>query len=262
MTYCVGVITETGLVMLADTRTNAGLDNIATYTKLHTFETPGERMIALASAGNLSISQSALHLLRTGVPQRTGATSDDTPPETKRLIDATSMVEVAALVGQAVREVYKRQGPTLEAQDVNFDVSFLVGGQLADGELRLFQVYAAGNYIEAGPDTPYLQIGEHKYGKPILARAVRADTDVLDALKLTLISLDSTLRSNLSVGLPADVLVYHRGELRAALHHRIERDDPYFLDLSQRWSDALRRAHEGIPQPNWAAPAVRETPRD
>ena len=243
MTYCVGILTGTGLVMLADTRTNAGLDNISTYRKLHTFEVPGERLVAIATAGNLSISQSVLNLLQEGV----GGDGEGT----QTILDVETMFDAARLVGRAIRQVYNTLGPTREAQDVNFDVSFLLGGQVADRRLRLFQVYAAGNFIEAGSDTPFLQIGEHKYGKPILDRAISFDTDVMEALKLALISMDSTLRSNLSVGLPADVLVYQRDELRAAIRHRIEPDDPYFIDLSERWSRALREAHGAIPAPHW-----------
>ena len=246
MTYCVGILTGTGLVMLADTRTNAGLDNISTYRKLHAFEVPGERLIAVSTAGNLSISQSVLNLLQEGVEVDGGTT--------RTILDVGSMFEAAHLVGRAIGQVYSALGPTREAQDVNFDVSFLLGGQVADRRLRLFQIYSAGNFIEAGADTPFLQIGEHKYGKPILDRAIAYETDVMEALKLALISMDSTLRSNLSVGLPADVLVYHRDELRAAIKHRILPDDPYFTDLSERWSRALKDAHGAIPPPDWASP--------
>ncbi len=250
MTYCVGILTESGLVMLADTRTNAGLDNISTYRKLHTFEVPGERLIALSTAGNLSISQGVLNLLQEGVPNESG-------DGVSTILDVPSLFEAAHLVGRAIRTVYNTLGPTVEAQDVNFGVSFLLGGQVADRRLRLFQVYSAGNFIEAGMDTPFLQIGEHKYGKPILDRAITYRTDVMEALKLALISMDSTLRSNLSVGLPADVLVYHRDDLRASIRYRIEPDDPYFTDLSERWSQALRDAHGAIAPPNWSRPGGR-----
>ena len=242
MTYCVGILVDGGLVMIADTRTNAGIDNIATFRKLHIFERQDERVIALASSGNLSMSQSVVSLLVEGVPTPEG--------QPRTLLEVGSMFEAALLVGEAVREVYRTEGQALEGQKMVFDVMFLLGGQIADRRLRLFQVYSAGNFIEATADTPYLQIGEHKYGKPILDRSVSFDTDVLDALKLGLISMDSTLRSNLSVGLPIDVLLYRAGTLHARCF-RIEPEEPYFRDLRERWSQALRSAHLAIPRPPW-----------
>lgn len=245
MTYCVGILTRSGVVMLADTRTNAGLDDVSTHRKLHTFERPGERMIALSTSGNLSISQSVMNMLREGVPGET----EDAPVLT--IMDVPSLFEAARLVGRAIKSVYAEHGETLRAQDVGFDVSFLLTGQIADRRLRLFQIYSAGNFIEADEDTPFLQIGEHKYGKPILDRAVTHETDVAEALKLALISMDSTLRSNLSVALPVDVVLYRRGALETAIKRRIEPDDPYFSDLSARWSAALREAHLAIRPPDW-----------
>ena len=157
----------------------------------------------------------------------------------------------AQLMGQAVRDVYRTDGPSLEAQAGDFNVSILLGGQVGNGELRLFQVYSAGNYIEATEDTPYLQIGEHKYGKPIIDRALSYDTDLGDGLKLALISMDSTMRSNLSVGMPIDLMVYRRKALKVALQRRIKDDDPYFADLRRSWSDALTQAYRAIPGPGW-----------
>jgi putative proteasome-type protease len=242
MTYCLGMLLDAGLVLIADTRTNAGIDNIATFRKLHVFNRPNDRVIALASSGNLSLSQSVVSLLAEGLPTPEG------PPRT--LLGVGSMFEAALLVGEAVREVYRTEGQALETQKMSFDVMFLLGGQISDRRLRLFQVYSAGNFIEATADTPYLQVGEHKYGKPILDRSVSFDTDVLDALKLGLISMDSTLRSNLSVGLPIDVLLYRAGTLEARCF-RIEPEEPYFRDLRDRWSKALRAAHVAIPRPPW-----------
>jgi putative proteasome-type protease len=244
MTYCVALCLKGGLVMLADTRTNAGVDNIATFRKLAVIEKPGERVIGIMSAGNLAISQTALHIAtETGSKLSNG--------ETRTLETASSIAQVTQLLGEAVREVYRSDGPVLEAQTGEFKVSFLVGGQIGSGPMRLYQIYAAGNFIEATEDTPFFQIGEHKYGKPILDRAASYDTDVNDALKLALISMDSTIRSNLSVGLPVDLMVYRRDSLKVGMERRIYENDPYFSGLRKEWSDALSRAYRALPGPNW-----------
>ncbi len=242
MTYCVGILVRDGIVLIADTRTNAGLDNIATFRKLHVFEKEGERCVAVATAGNLAAGQAVLSYLSEGMKN----------PENEQMETiwtTSSMFETAHLVGAAVREVYRIDGKSLEQQGGGFDVAILLAGQIGNGRTRLFMVYAAGNFIEATADTPYLQIGEHKYGKPILDRAVTADTTLPDALKLALISMDSTMRSNLSVGMPIDVFTYCRDALRSDLRHRIDVNDPYFHDLRDRWSQALQDAHRNIPQP-------------
>ena len=246
MTYCVGILLRDGLVMIADTRTNAGLDNIATYRKLNVFEKPGDRVVALGTAGNLGASQAVLSLVTDGLEH------PDTG-ELETIWSVGSMFAAAQFVGRAVREVYRVDGPALERKAGGFEVSILLGGQIGGGQLRLFMVYSAGNFIEATADTPYLQIGEHKYGKPILDRAIDEDTELYDALKLGLISMDSTMRSNLSVGLPIDLLVYRRGALASELNHRVEDSDPYFGDLRHRWSEALSAAHRAIPRPPYVA---------
>lgn len=241
MTYCVGILVGEGLVMIADTRSNAGLDNIATFRKLHIFESPGERVVMLATAGNLAVSQSVVNLLTEGMENReTG--------EIETLEHMPSMFKSAQFVGRAIREVHRIDGGSLQ-QGGGFDVSMLLGGQVKGGRLRLFMIYSAGNFIEATADTPYLQIGEHKYGKPILDRSVTAETGLYDALKLGLISMDSTMRSNLGVGLPIDLAVVRRDALASALIYRIEEGEPYFHDLRESWSSALRAAHQAIPQP-------------
>lgn len=242
MTYCVGILVGEGLVMIADTRSNAGLDNIATFRKLHIFESPGERVVMLATAGNLAVSQSVVNLLTEGMENR------DTG-EVETLNQMPSMFKSAQFVGRAIREVHRIDGGSLEQQSGGFDVSMLLGGQVKGGRLRLFMIYAAGNFIEATADTPYLQIGEHKYGKPILDRSVTAETQIYDALKLGLISMDSTMRSNLGVGLPIDLAVVRRDALECELTYRIEEGEPYFHDLRESWSSALRAAHLAIPQP-------------
>lgn len=242
MTYCCGILVREGLVMIADTRTNAGLDNISTFRKLHVFETKGERVLALATAGNLSISQSVISLLAEGI-------EDPDTGEVETLDQAPTMFRAAQLVGRAVRQVRLIDGPDLEQSDIKFDVTMLFGGQISGGPLRLFMIYAAGNFIECSADAPFLQVGEHKYGKPILDRAVNDRTELYDALKIGLISMDSTMRSNLGVGLPIDILVLRRDRLEAEAVHRIEPGEPYFHDLRERWSAALRAAHMAIPRP-------------
>lgn len=245
MTYCTGIIVHDGLVMIADTRTNAGLDNIATFRKLHVLETPGERVIALATAGNLAISQSVMTLVTEGF-------DIDGSGEMKTLETVPSMFSAAQLIGHAIREVRRYDGESLE-QSGGFDVQMLLGGQVAGGRLRLFQIYNAGNFIEATTDTPYLQIGEHKYGKPILDRSINHDISLQDALKLGLISMDSTLRSNLGVGMPIDLMVLPINAINTELVYRIEEGEPYFSDLRDRWSNALQDAHRSIPVPPYGA---------
>lgn len=242
MTYCCGILVRDGLVMIADTRTNAGLDNVSTFRKLHVFSEPGERILAIASAGNLAISQSVISTLREGL--------DDSPQgERDTLLNAPTMFKAAQRIGRAIRHVNHTEGPALEAEEINFNVSFLFGGQIKGDRMRLFMVYPAGNFIECTTDTPYLQIGEHKYGKPVLDRAIHYDVELYESLKTGLISMDSTMRSNLGVGLPIDVLVVRKDACEADLNHRIEAGEPYFHDLRSRWSAALRKAHENIPPP-------------
>jgi putative proteasome-type protease len=242
MTYCCGILVRDGLVMIADTRTNAGLDNISTFRKLNVFGEPGERIMALASSGNLSLSQSVVSILNEGL-------ENPVTGERETLVNAPTMFQAAQRIGRAIRMVHDTEAPGLTAGQIDFDVAFLFGGQIRGGPLRLFMIYAAGNFIECTPDTPYLQIGEHKYGKPILDRAITYGTDLNDALKIGLISMDSTMRSNLGVGMPIDFVVARRDACAAELSYRIEPGEPYFHDLRERWSAALRAAHIAIPRP-------------
>jgi putative proteasome-type protease len=242
MTYCCGILVREGLVMIADTRTNAGLDNVSTFRKLYVYTEPGERIMALAASGNLSLSQTVRSTLIEGVENHeTG--------EIETLMNAPSMFQAAQRIGRVVRSIQSQEGKALAAAEVDHDVAFLFGGQIKGGRLRLFMIYSAGNFIECTTDTPYLQIGEHKYGKPVLDRAISFDTDLYDALKIGLISMDSTMRSNLAVGLPIDILVARRDALNAEVNYRIEPGEPYFQDLRERWSGALRAAHMAIPRP-------------
>lgn len=242
MTYCCGILVRDGLVMMADTRTNAGLDNISTFRKLHVFSSPGERIMAIATAGNLAISQSVISTLNEGF-------EDPITGEVETLMNAPTMFQAAQRIGRAIREVHKLEGSALRAEDISFDVSFLFGGQIKGARMRLFMIYTAGNFIECTTDTPYLQIGEHKYGKPVLDRAISYDVDLYDALKVGLVSMDSTMRSNLGVGMPIDILLVRPDVLDAEVNYRIEAGEPYFHDLRSRWSAALRAAHQSIPRP-------------
>lgn len=242
MTYCCGMLVADGLVMIADTRTNAGLDNISTFRKLHLFEKPDGKVMMLASAGSLSVTQTVVSYLREGLENpRTGATES--------LLDCASMLDAASLVGRAVRTVIRNFTDDPEMNQSNFQVTFLFGGQIAERRLRLFMIYTEGNFIEATEDTPYLQIGEHKYGKPVLDRAVTFQTDPQIALKLGLVSMDSTMRSNLSVGMPIDIALLRRDALKLEINHRIDETDSYFANMRESWSDALRAAHKNIPVP-------------
>lgn len=248
MTYCCGILVKEGLVMIADTRTNAGLGNISTFRKLHVFEKPGAHVMMLATAGNLSVTQSVLNLVSEGFVN----------PETReieKLEDAASMFEAAQLVGRAVRKVRQLQDAAFQQASISFDVSFLFGGQVKGRRLRLFMIYSAGNFIECTQDAPFLQIGEHKYGKPILDRAINYDMNIQDALKIGLISMDSTIKSNLGVGLPIDVAVAARDRQELTVNTRIGLHDPYFNDLRERWSKALRDAHIAIARPPYGPPA-------
>jgi putative proteasome-type protease len=245
MTYCCGIQVRDGLVMIADTRTNAGLDNISTFRKLHVFVEPGQRVCALTSAGNLSLAQSVVSILSEG-------SENPETGEMETLMNAPTMFQAAQRIGRAIRLVQKTEAAALIAADIGFDVGFLLGGQIRGGPMRLFMIYSAGNFIACTTDTPYLQIGEHKYGKPILDRAVHYGVDLYDALKIGLLSMDSTMRSNLGVGMPIDLLVLRRDVCEPELSYRINPGEPYFSDLSERWSQALRAAHMAIPRPPYA----------
>jgi putative proteasome-type protease len=242
MTYCVGLLLDAGLVMLSDTRTNAGVDNISVFAKTFIEEAPGERALALMTAGNLAVTQAVWNRLQEGVMLE---------GQVQTLASVPGMFRAAQLVGAAVRQVFEADGPGLRAQGVGFDVSILLGGQIGAAPPRLFLVYAAGNFIEATADTPFLQIGEHKYGKPILDRVLNPGTPLADGVTLALISMDSTLRSNLTVGLPIDLTVIRRDALSVSLKRRITEDDPYFSFLRQRWSESLREAYQALPRPDW-----------
>lgn len=239
MTYCVALRLNRGLVFAADTRTSAGNDNVAVFRKLHCWRQPGERVIVLASAGNLAVTQSVTSLLNEQL-------IEELSPAAENLFTVPSLYRAARLVGEAMRSVRTIDGPALEQTNSGFNASFILGGQIGSEHPRLFQIYPEGNFIEATDDTPFFQIGEHKYGKPIIDRVAQPTMRLGEAAKLALLSFDSTLRSNLSVGLPIDVLIYERDSLDVRRQKRIEQDDEYFRKLSAAWSDALRSAFATI----------------
>jgi putative proteasome-type protease len=232
MTYCVGLLLDAGIVLLSDTRTNAGLDNISTYRKMFVFEEPGERVIAMLTAGSLSVTQTTLARLRE-------IADDPDSTEETSIMKAPTMLKVADIVGSKLAEVRADIGQKLSmAQGAS--AAMIVAGQRKGGEMRMFLIYPEGNFIEATEDTPFLQIGEHKYGKPILDRVVTPKTCLKDAQKAVLLSMDSTLRSNLSVGMPLDLAVIERDACKVTQRRRIEAGDDAFREMSEAWSNALR----------------------
>ncbi|MFN3972437.1 MAG: proteasome-type protease [Gemmobacter sp.] len=238
MTYCVGLLLNEGIVLLSDTRTNAGLDNIAIYRKMFVFEEPGERVIAILTAGSLSVSQTTLARLREAID------GPEASPETSIML-APTILKVADIIGNMLAEVRREIDEKMSmAQGVS--ASMIVAGQRAGGAMRLFLIYPEGNFIEATEDTPFLQIGEHKYGKPILDRVVKPQTSLSDAKKAVLLSMDSTLRSNLSVGMPLDLAVIARDACRVTERRRIEAGDEGFRAMSEAWSRALREGFSQI----------------
>lgn len=247
MTYCVAIKLNAGLVFLADSRTNAGLDQISTFRKMMVYEQPGERFMVLLSAGNLSVSQSVREALQT---TQILATPEGEP---LTIWNASSMYDAARVLGAAVRQVHERDGLSLQRAGVDFNVSLILGGQIRGEPTRLFQVYAAGNFIEATAETPYFQLGESKYGKPVLDRVLTPQTPLADAAKCALVSMDSTLKSNLSVGLPLDMVLYEEDALTSDSVVCIDESNPYYQMLHSRWSAALRSAFDGIDSPQLQA---------
>ncbi|VCU72210.1 hypothetical protein PIGHUM_04307 [Pigmentiphaga humi] len=254
MTYCVAMRVDRGLVFLSDTRTNAGVDHVSTFRKMTVFEQPGERVLVLLTAGNLALTQSVVQLL-----------SEPTDPEHPTPWNVPNMFEAARLVGRAAREVYKMHVEALHDFNIEFNCSFLLGGQIHGQCMRLFQIYAAGNFIEASTMSPYFQIGEAKYGKPILDRVLTPAMPLDEAAKCALISMDSTLRSNVSVGLPLDLMVYEKDSLRITKFALIDHENEYFRMIHSSWGARLRQVFTEIPDPQWtplgALPAGRSPMR-
>ena len=239
MTYCVGLRLNEGLVFMSDTRTNAGVDNISVFRKMFTWSSPGERVITVLTAGNLATTQSVVSLL----DERTKAPEERNPS----ILEVPSMFRVAQLVGDTLREVVQSNATSGQKADSTFNATVIVGGQIAGGDQQLFLVYPEGNFLEASIDTPFFQIGETKYGKPILVRAFDPDMSFNDAIKLLMVSFDSTIKANLSVGLPLDLQVYEKDSLKIGAERRVESDDEYFSKISSGWGEALKSAFDSLP---------------
>jgi putative proteasome-type protease len=239
MTYCVGLKIDSGLVFMSDTRTNAGIDSISTFRKMHVWEEPGERVVVLMSAGNLATTQAVVSLLE----ERTKAVSE----RVHTLLETPSMYQTARLVGNTVKEVIAASATEGQKAESYFNASFVLGGQIRGSDPRLFMIYPEGNFIESTEDTPFFQIGETKYGKPIIVRAYDRRMSFAETAKLLMVSFDSTLKSNLSVGLPLDMLFYEKDTFRVRLKKRIGQDDPYYRTVSDGWSNALKEAFKSLP---------------
>ena len=243
MTYCIGVLLDEGVVLASDSRTNAGIDRVSTFRKMFSYDKPGERFFTLLTAGNLSLTQ--------GVVSRIGEWLNTEDPE-RDLYAVNSMFSAARVVGAALREVHSTDAGYLQQHDIDFTASFILAGQVKGGQLRLFMIYDAGNFIEAMGDTTYFQIGEVKYGKPILDRIISRDISLGDAAKCALISFDSTMRSNVSVGPPIDLMIYRRDSLEPGFTIRLEDDDPYLQAIREGWGGAIYKAfHDISHDPGW-----------
>jgi len=242
MTYCVGMRLNSGLVFLSDSRTNAGVDHIGSFRKMTLFENPGDRIMVLLTAGNLSISQSVRQTI-----------AEYLTPDGTSIWTASSMYEAAQIVGDSIRSVHKRDAESLEQFGIDFNVSLIFGGQIRGERCRLFQMYSAGNFIESHDENPYFQIGESKYGKPIIDRVITPNTPLDEAAKCALISMDSTLRSNISVGYPLDLLLYDEDALTINRFVTIDEKNQYFQMLRNSWGKELRSVFEGIADPVWNA---------
>jgi putative proteasome-type protease len=242
MTYCVAVVLDAGMIFASDSRTNAGVDQIATFRKMRTFERASDRVIVVLSSGNLAVTQSAINLL----DQRSRADDDQAT-----VWNVPSMFDVASLLGDALRDVRRRDGPHLSQSNVDSSASFIIGGQVVGEQQRLFNIYSEGNFIEATRETPFFQIGETKYGRPIIDRVITSGTDLQEAAKCLLVSFDSTMRSNISVGLPIDLLCYRSDSFHIAYQRTITEGDPYFTMIHSQWGAGLRKVFAELPNPYW-----------
>ncbi|MEX1034682.1 MAG: proteasome-type protease [Sneathiella sp.] len=239
MTYCVGLRLNKGLVFMSDTRTNAGVDNISVFKKMHSWVIPGERVLTMMTAGNLATTQGIISTL----DERSKAPEDRKPS----ILEAPSMFQVARLVGATVREEIRANSFEGQEADSSFNATLIIGGQIKGSPPRLFMVYPEGNFIEASSETPFFQIGETKYGRPIMVRAYEPDMSFEDAIKLMMVSFDSTIKANLSVGLPLDLQVYETDSFQITREQQIAVDDPYFNQISTGWGEALKDAFRSLP---------------
>jgi putative proteasome-type protease len=252
MTYCLGMLLDTGMVFLSDSRTNAGVDQISTFRKTNVFQQPGERVLVVQTAGNLALTQAVITTLRSHL---------EAPDPGPNLLNCRNMFEAAQCIGEALRQTHHRDAHTLKQFAVEFNAAFILGGQIKGEQPRLFTIYAPGNFIEATAETSYFQIGESKYGKPIIDRVVRRSSSLYEAAKAALVSMDSTIRSNLSVGLPLDLVLIRRDRYEVARHVNIDEDNAYFAGLRKCWSEALREVFAELPEPDWLrmpSPGQRE----
>jgi len=242
MTYCVGVLLDAGMVFASDSRTNAGVDHVSSFRKMTVYDRPGDRVVVILTSGNLSVTQNAINLLEQNAKRGDGSPN---------VWNAQSLFEIATLLGDCLREVRRRDAAYLTQNNIDANANFILGGQVKGEPHRLFMLYGEGNFIEATPDTPFFQIGETKYGKPIIDRVVKRSTSVVDATKCVLISFDSTMRSNVSVGLPIDLVTYAKDSLRVQIQRRITETDPYFTMIHHQWGEGLRRVFAQLPDPYW-----------
>lgn len=245
MTYCLGIVTQDGLVMAADSRTNAGVDNVSTYKKLFDFSRPGDRVITICTSGNLSLTQSVISQLEHDIKNRTDMT----------LHSLSSMHEAAQYVGQVLRTIHLEHAEWLKKDNIDFSGNLLLGGQIKGENPQLFLIYNQGNFIHTTIETPFLQIGETKYGKPILDRTINYDTPLKSAAKCALLSLDSTIKSNISVGPPIDMVMYHKDSFEIRHRLRLEPRDSYLMKVGQQWAESLTRAFDQIPDLEWDSPS-------
>ncbi len=241
MTYCLGILTRHGLVIGSDSRTNAGVDCVSTYQKLFNFSNPGERVVLLCVSGNLSITQAIVNQIEHDINQNAE----------KNIHNLLSMYDIARYIGDKVRSIQKQECPWLEKDGIDCQCTLLLGGQVTKQEPQLYMIYSQGNFIQATPETPFLQIGEVKYGKPILDRTITYETSLEDAAKCALLSIDSTMKSNISVGPPIDLMVYYRDSLNIRHHIKFKRGDVYLQKIRDMWEDYLRQAFEKMPQLEW-----------
>jgi putative proteasome-type protease len=240
VTYCVGLLLDAGIVLLSDTRTNAGMDDISTFRKMFVFEEPGERVIAMMTSGNLSVTQTVIAKLAHEIER------PEAGPQTS-ILKAETMLDAAEIVGRTLFEVSQALRARMRQMEQSASASMILGGQRRGGQLRLFHIYREGNFIEATEDTPYLQIGEFKYGKPILDRVVRRGTSLEEGRKVALLSMDSTMRSNLSVGMSLDLAIIRGDACRVDVRERFEPGDPRFAAMSEAWSRVLREGFANMP---------------
>ena len=251
MTYCVGVLLNDGIIFASDSRTHAGVDNFASFCKMTVFERPGDRVVVMLSSGNLAGTQAVVSVLKQRGDASDGSHASHAKDGSPTIWTVRTMFDMAGLVSDAMRDIERRDQAHLAKSDLAFNASFILGGQIKGEPMRLFRIYAEGNFIEAGPDTPYFQTGEAKYGKPIIDRVITPHTTLSDASKCVLVSFDSTMRSNLSVAMPIDLVCYQRDALAVTRRCRFEQGDPYFSRLSREWSEGVRTVFKQLPELTW-----------